>query len=220
MTITTILFDVGGVLIAPLDPEATAQRREALAASLGFDSAEAMWLHFYDSDAWTAAKTGGMTHEQMWDLLLRPMGYETRAAQAVIVEELHRGEGLDPEMARLVAALHRSYRLAILSNWDDRLELLLDHHEISPYFEAIFNSHHIGMAKPDEESYRYVLEQLQVKPEELLFIDDRERNTSVAERLGITSLVFRDLPALVGELRARGILTEPFDMGGTGLNAS
>lgn len=215
MTITTILFDVGGVLIAPLQPEDAAARRAALAASLGFDSTEAMWLHFYDGEEWTAAKTGGLTHEQMWDLLLRPMGYETREAQATLVEELHRGEGLDPDMARLVAALHGDYRLAILSNWDDRLELLLDHHEISPYFDAIFNSHNIGMAKPDEATYRYVLAQLQASPDELLFIDDRERNTSVAERLGIRSLVFRDLPALVAELQARGILDDSFTLTGS-----
>lgn len=210
MTITTILFDVGGVLIAPLDPVALGQRREALAASLGFDSAEAMWRQFFEGDEWAAAKTGGMTHEQMWERLLRPYGYETREAQAAIVEELYQGEGLDPDMARLVVALHRDYRLAILSNWDDRLELLLDHHEISHYFDVIFNSHHIGMAKPDEETYHYVLEELQAAPDELLFIDDRERNTSVAERLGIRSIVFRGVPGLVAELIARGILPESY----------
>ncbi len=206
MTITTILFDVGGVLIAPLDPEALRGRREALAASLGFDSGEAMWRHFFEGDVWAAAKTGAMTHEQMWDRLLRPYGYETRDAQAAIVEKLYEGEGVHPGMARLVAALHGDYRLAILSNWDDRLELLLDHYEISRYFDVIFNSHHIGMAKPDEETYRYVLEQLQAAPDELLFIDDRERNTAVAERLGIRSIVFRDVPGLAAELIERGIL--------------
>jgi putative hydrolase of the HAD superfamily len=206
MRITTILFDVGGVLIAPLDHEAVATRREALAASLGFESAEAMWLHFYDSEAWTAAKTGQATHEEMWDELLRPHGYLSRSEQAHIVAELHDGEGVDPDMERLVAALHRDYRLAILSNWDDRLELLLDHFEISRYFDVILNSHRIGMAKPDEAAFRLTLEMLRVAPEELLFIDDRERNTRVAEQLGIASHVFHDLPALVGDLQEWGIL--------------
>jgi putative hydrolase of the HAD superfamily len=214
MTITTILFDVGGVLIAPLDAADARARREALATSLGFTSAEEMWLHFYDGEVWTAAKTGGLTHEQMWDTLLRPMGYESREAQATIVEELHRGEGLDPDMARLVAALHEDYRLAILSNWDDRLEMLLDHHEITPYFDVILNSHHIGMAKPHEATFRYTLERLEVSPEEVLFIDDRERNTAVAEGLGIRSHVFRDLPALVADLQARGLLGESFRVDG------
>ncbi|NLF63339.1 MAG: HAD family phosphatase [Chloroflexi bacterium] len=210
MTITAILFDVGGVLITPLDPEALRRRREALAASLGFDSAEAMWRRFFEGDEWAAAKTGRMTHEQMWDQLLRPYGYETREAQAAIVEELYRGEGVDPGMAQLVAALHGDYRLAILSNWDDRLELLLEHYELSRYFDVIFNSHSIGMAKPDEETYRYVLEQLELSPSELLFIDDKERNTRVAERLGISSIVFRDVAGLVAELIERGILSQSY----------
>ena len=210
MTITTILFDVGGVLITPLDSEATAERRAALAESLGFESAEEMWLQFFAGEEWATAKTGGMTHEEMWERLLQPYGYETREAQAAIVEELYRGEGVDPEMVRLVAALHGQYRLAILSNWDDRLELLLDHHEISHYFDVVFNSHSIGMAKPDEETYRFVLEELQVTPGELLFIDDKERNTLVAERLGISSIVFRDTPGLAAELSKRGILAGPY----------
>jgi putative hydrolase of the HAD superfamily len=205
VTITTILFDVGGVLIAPLDPEAVWERRERLAQSLGYESADAMWFRFYDSDEWAAAKTGGMTHVEMWDSLLRPHGYETPEAQALVVEELHRGEGLDPAMARLVAALHRDYRLAILSNWDDRLELLLDHHEISGYFDVILNSHRIGVAKPDEATYRLALDRLGVAPHELFFIDDRERNTKIAEQLEITSHVFRDLPGLVADLEARGL---------------
>lgn len=208
MSITTILFDVGGVLIAPLDAEAVSQRREQLAQSLGFESADSMWLRFYDSEEWAAAKTGGMTHVEMWDSLLRPHGYETREAQALLVEELHRGEGLDPGMARLVATLHRDYRLGILSNWDDRLELLLDHHEIGHYFDVILNSHRIGVAKPDEETYRLALERLGVGPHELFFIDDRERNTKIAEQLGIASHVFRDLPGLVADLEGRGILRE------------
>jgi len=151
-----------------------------------------------------------MTHEQMWDQVLRPYGYETREAQAAIVEELYRGEGVDPGMAQLVAALHGEYRLAILSNWDDRLELLLEHHELSRYFDVIFNSHSIGMAKPDEETYRYVLEQLELSPSELLFIDDKERNTRVAEKLGISSIVFRDVAGLVAELIERGILPQSY----------
>jgi putative hydrolase of the HAD superfamily len=206
MSITTFLFDVGGVLIAPLDDEAVAARRAALAASLGFESAEAMWLRFYDSEEWTAAKTGQATHEEMWDRLLRPYGLASRTEQARLVAELHDGEGVDPDMERLVAALHRDYRLAILSNWDDRLELLLDDFEISRYFDVILNSHRIGMAKPDEAAFRLTLEMLAVAPEELLFIDDRERNTRVAEQLGIASHVFRDLPALVADLQERGIL--------------
>lgn len=220
MTFSAILFDVGGVLIAPLDAAAVAARRAELAALLGYESAQTMWLRFYDSEEWTAAKTGQTTHEQMWDELLRPHGIGSRAEQAQIVARLHDGEGVDPAMVRLVAALHRDYRLAILSNWDDRLELLLDHFDISRYFEVVLNSHRIGLAKPDERVFRLALKSLDMAPQELFFIDDLERNTRVAERLGIASHVFRGLPALVADLQARGILESGFELSGPARGAS
>ena len=212
--IKTILFDVGGVIVAPLDAEAVWERRAQLARKLGFESGEEMWLYFYESAAWQATKTGKMEHIEMWDTLLRPLGLADREQQARFVLDLHEGEGLDPGMEALIQHLHAEYTLGILSNWDDRLEkILAERLEIDHYFDAIVNSHRIGAAKPSEIAFRQALERLEAQPGEVLFIDNMTRNTEAAERLGMHTHTFTDLPSLVIDLRRREILGHKWQTG-------
>lgn len=212
--IKTILFDVGGVIVAPLDPDAVWERRGRLAKELGFENGEEMWLYFYESAAWEATKTGRMAHVEMWDTLLRPLGLVHRHQQSQFVLDLHTGEGLHPGMEALIRHLHAEYTLGILSNWDDRLEhILAERLRIDSYFEAIVNSHRIGAAKPSESAFHQALERLKAEPEEVLFIDNMERNTQAAERLGMHTHTFSDLPSLVNDLRRREILKASWETG-------
>lgn len=207
MTITSILFDVGGVIVVPLDPTANAKRRNKLAAQLGFASGEQMWNHFFESKIWDAAKTGRLVHEDMWRELLTPLGLRSSQEHEAFVAELYAEEGMLPEMRSLIAALHPNYKLGILSNWDDRLEEILDEIlGVAHYFDAILNSHRIGVAKPDEVAFREALRRLQALPEEVLFIDDLTRNTEAASKLGIHTHHYRDFPTLAKELRRRQII--------------
>ena len=207
MSITTILFDAGGVLVVPLDPVANTRRRNQLAAELGFSSGEEMWDHFFDSDIWLAAKTGKLVHTEMWETLLAPLGLAGPEDQATFLNRLYTGEGIHPGMRALIEALHRQYRLGILSNWDDRLEDILEERlGIAHYFDVIVNSHRIGVAKPDKQAYVEALRLLDVAPQEVLFIDDLERNTKVASELGMHTHIYRDLPTLIEELRDLSVL--------------
>ncbi|MFW5940284.1 MAG: HAD family hydrolase [Chloroflexota bacterium] len=214
MSIDTILFDVGGVIIEPLDHDAVWRARDHLAQELGFGSGEEMWLAFYESDVWAAAKTGAILHEEMWETLLRPYGLLQREMQTRFVTRLHEGEGMRPEMAALIRTLHPHYKLGILSNWDDRLESILEERlEIAAYFNVILNSHRIGAAKPDEEAFRLALSRLDARPHQVLFIDDLERNTNAAAALGLHTHTYRDFSALLADLKQREILPEEWTVG-------
>lgn len=216
MSITTILFDAGGVLVVPLDPVANAALRNELAAELGFSSGEEMWDHFFESDTWLAAKTGKMVHAEMWATLLPPLGLAGPDEQAEFLNRLYSDEGIHPGMLALVKTLHGKYRLGILSNWDDRLEEILEETlEVAHYFDVIVNSHRIGVAKPDKGAYVEALRLLNASPQEVLFIDDLQRNTKVASELGMHTHIYRDLPTLIEDLRERSILdgTERFEDG-------
>jgi len=174
---------------------------------LGFASGDEMWLAFYTSEEWALCKTGRMEGVEMWDRLLRPHGLREQEEQEAFVAALHGEEGLQPEMERLIAQLHGRYRLGILSNWDDGLEAILEEElGISHYFYAIMNSYRIGTAKPDEEAFRIALDRLGVRPGEVFFIDDQERNTAAAGALGIDAHTFRDMPGLMEALRTRSLL--------------
>lgn len=210
--ISTILFDVGGVIVVPLDPPATRRRRDRLAASIGFDSGEAMWNHFFESEVWNDAKTGRLVYDEMWENLLQPYGFTSPLQRNNFLADLYADEGMLPGMRSLVQTLHGSYSLGILSNWDDRLEEILeDKLDIAHYFDAILNSHRIGVAKPYPDAFQMALERLQVDPHQVLFIDDLSRNTDAAARMGFHTHIYRDLPTLVKDLQERGILDGEFE---------
>lgn len=107
----------------------------------------------------------------------------------------------------------QQYRLFLLSNTNTlHMEQVLINtgqelfDRFKRQFEQFYLSHEIGMRKPDEEIYRFVLETNTLQASETLFIDDLPENTTSAGRLGIhtwnlnpekediTQLFTKDLP--------------------------
>jgi len=56
--------------------------------------------------------------------------------------------------------------------------------------DKIFVSYELGLLKPDKAIYQSVLAKLNVKPEEVIFIDDKRENVEAAKSLGINGIVF------------------------------
>ena len=63
---------------------------------------------------------------------------------------------------------------------------------IKSYFNHIFESSNLAMRKPEKKIYNYVLKNLGVKAEEILFIDDLGINLKPARLLGFHTYKFID----------------------------
>jgi glucose-1-phosphatase len=108
-----------------------------------------------------------------------------------------------PEMLDLLDQLREQVAIAAFTNtmalhWD----VLTDptRYRFPQLFQTIFASHLLGDAKPRIESFEKVLNALSVSPEEVIFIDDTERNVLGASQLGISGIVFRSVESLRAEL--------------------
>lgn len=82
------------------------------------------------------------------------------------------------------------YRLLLLSNTNDlHIDFVTKHiaffDEFQECFEAFYLSQQMAMRKPEPEIFQYVLKTHDLKPEEVLFIDDTKANTDAAEDLGL-----------------------------------
>ena len=55
--------------------------------------------------------------------------------------------------------------------------------------------------KPEERIYRIALQQLDVNPQEAIFIDDRQENIEGANNLGIHTILFETPQQLNEELK-------------------
>ena len=82
------------------------------------------------------------------------------------------------------------YQLILLSNtnhihidWVKENVMFFD--EFRSCFDAFYLSQEINLRKPEPSIYQYVLEKHDLKPEEILFIDDTKENTDAASTLGI-----------------------------------
>lgn len=96
----------------------------------------------------------------------------------------------------LLLALRKDYVVYLLSNtneihWKWSCEHAFPYmtFRVEDYFEHIFLSYEMKMAKPDEEIFRKVLDDAGLDPKETFFIDDSEANCMTARSLGISTYV-------------------------------
>ena len=66
-------------------------------------------------------------------------------------------------------------RMAVVSNWDDRLPKLLTNLGLLTYFETVVYSSQVGVEKPFPEIFLTLLDDLELEPESVLHIGDRKR---------------------------------------------
>lgn len=67
-------------------------------------------------------------------------------------------------------------------------------------FDQTYASCFMGVSKPDVEFWKIILSAENAKPEDTVFIDDREENVNAARSLGIKSYLFTDAFTLAKEL--------------------
>jgi haloacid dehalogenase superfamily, subfamily IA, variant 3 with third motif having DD or ED/haloacid dehalogenase superfamily, subfamily IA, variant 1 with third motif having Dx(3-4)D or Dx(3-4)E len=109
---------------------------------------------------------------------------------------------LYPEVPEVLEALHHRFQLAVISNFDGRLRVILEHLGVSRFFAHLFLSSELGADKPDPEIYRRALQLSGARPDETLHVgDDPERDWegAIAAGLSIFQLErsrnnLRDLP--------------------------
>ena len=92
------------------------------------------------------------------------------------------------EFLQMIAS---KYRLFILSNTDHTHIEKFEHNEGQTFardfyscFEKVYFSYEIGIRKPDENAFKYVINNHNLNPKKTLFVDDKKENTDMAEKLG------------------------------------
>lgn len=95
-----------------------------------------------------------------------------------------------PEVPEVLAALQgKGIRIVVVSNWDDRLPVLLENLQLTRFFESIVFSAGVGVEKPFPAIFRRVLEELSLPPQEVVHIGDRLReDVEGARGVGMQSI--------------------------------
>lgn len=131
--------------------------------------------------------------------------HDPSIARGVVAEWSQAVGEVDQPMLELVGELRRHRRVGLLTNATTRLEADLQTHGIAEQFDAICNSARLGIAKPDQRTFRLAAESLGVQPEACVFVDDTPANVEAAMAIGMAGIHYTGIEALREELRALGI---------------
>jgi putative hydrolase of the HAD superfamily len=200
-----VIFDYGEVLCQP-DPAA----HQTLLRITGLDDAtfrQHYWSDRHDYDL------GRFEGPVFWRKIGEQTGRNFTPAQIQSLIEhdvLLWTSLLDEPMLAWAAALQEAgFATAILSNMPFEIDRYM-RQEFGwlAHFSHLTFSCELGIAKPDPAIYTFTCEQLHVRPEEALFLDDKQVNVEAAERVGLHAMQFRNVEQLRRDLAARGLLQE------------
>jgi putative hydrolase of the HAD superfamily len=92
-----------------------------------------------------------------------------------------------PEVVDVLGQLQSRFQLAVVSNFDGRLRMILEHLGISKFFSHVFVSSEVGADKPDPEIFRRALKFVDLAADQVLHAgDDPVRDWQAATAAGLS----------------------------------
>lgn len=105
------------------------------------------------------------------------------------------------ELINYIKSLKNNYKIGLLSNaatnWVKDSFLTTDEKRL---FDCIILSHEVGLIKPDPKIFELSCQQLGVKFNEVIFVDDNDYYCVQAQKLGIKSIEYLNNTSLIKEL--------------------
>jgi glucose-1-phosphatase len=201
--IKNIIFDWGGV-ITDLHLDATKKAFQQLGLKIFDDS----FPHSKHNDLFLRFETGKISPKefrnkirQLTDLPLSDQEIDN-AWNAMLGD-------LPEERWNLLERVCKHYRTFLLSNTNaihvpyyfGLLQKTYGCYGYTHFFEKTYFSHKLGLRKPNEDIFRYVLSDTGIDPQETLFIDDFIENIEAARQLGFRTVHLKAPLTLVNVFR-------------------
>ncbi len=184
--IKNIIFDLGGVIIN-LD----AHRLLDAFAEVGIPHAEQFLTGENAKQLWLASEVGGIDAHEFCNRLRQLSGKDVDDERLIWAWNQFLVGTTNERKARILD-LHRHYRVFLLSNtndmhWQWSVENVFtdDCHTLPDFFDRVFLSYEMHLAKPSSEIFEEVLRIAGLQHDETLFIDDSQDNCAAASLLGI-----------------------------------
>jgi putative hydrolase of the HAD superfamily len=198
--VKVVLFDLGNVLV---NLGETTKLNAMLASH---DNEKEAWLKWLASPSVKAFDTGKITLTDFAVSLIKEVSGDK--ADSVRIkhfcdEFIAWPKGLFDGALELVDSVKPHIHKGVLSNTNAaHWPRLMQEMKLTDKFDSYFASHHLGFAKPDIAIYQRVLDRLNVRPEEILFIDDNQINIDAAHSLGMQAHKVK------GVIEAKAVLSD------------
>ena len=185
----TIVFDLGGVIINLNVPRCVANFKRLMGEAnvrnvLGIDdegegvvavsAATKQLMHDYEY---------GNISTETFLTTLQEYCYSGTTIDQIREAWLSMLDTLPQERLDYIASLRRKgYRTILLSNSNElHWNPIWEQYRLGEYFDAVFASHHLHMAKPNREIFDHVVREAQVDCAHTVYVDDLEKNRKAGE---------------------------------------
>ena len=187
--IKNILFDLGGVLFH-IDYQITINNF----LKIGVNDIKQNFSQFKQNSIFDNLETGAITPENFINSIKKK--YPKISSEKIIHAWNSMLIGLPKENLELLKKLSKKYRLFLLSNANyihidevnKKIKSKYNLNSIDVYFEKAYYSHIIGKRKPDEETFRWVINDANILAEETLFIEDTIQHIEGAKKANLKTL--------------------------------
>ncbi|WP_018348664.1 HAD family hydrolase [Longispora albida] len=195
--VTVLAFDLGGVLFS----DGTTEFADYLCETFGTDRAHAMEL--LNGALGSAYREGKLTRDEFWAGFRRGLGLPVPADD--LEARWFDGYRVNEGTRDLIRDLAPHYDVYYLSdNVAERIEAVERRSPFLHLFKGGVFSHEAGIRKPDPGIYELLLATARADAREVLFVDDKEPALVPAARLGMRTVLFRDIEQVRRDLRRLG----------------
>lgn len=195
--IKAVLFDYGGVIAEGGKPGMLSNN---LAVRLEVPNERAVTLLEYGFDK---IKRGLIDEDEFWRILEKAHGTPIPDSKRDIWMKWEDIIPIDEVMNLRKSLQSRGIATGILSNVEPVVAKTLHDHGAYADFEPLVLSCEVGYAKPDREIYELAISKLgELKPSEILFIDDQEKMLAPARELGMQVLLAQATDQLIADVEA------------------
>ena len=150
------------------------------------------------------------TGKQSWDDYLKmvvfhePRSFSHEAFTAFVLEQSQ----VFPEMLALVAALKQKFGLKVVAVSNEGRELTehrIQKLKLDGVIDFFVSSCFVHLRKPDPDIFKMALDLAQVRPEETVYLEDRQMFVEVAQGLGLRAIRHRSFEETRAALAALGL---------------
>jgi len=191
--IKLILFDINGVFLTLEDDPFV----EKFAKKYGLTKVE--FQDVYDRFT-ISAEYDNISSEKAWQDLLDYFHIRENARSAF--ESAMKLKKVIPGMFELLAKVKEKRKVAYLTNYYPLAwEYCNKKWDLEEKFDGGIVSFQVKARKPEEKGFKIILQQFNLKPEEILFIDDGLKNVKAAQLLGMQAIHFQNKQQLEKQLK-------------------
>jgi putative hydrolase of the HAD superfamily len=202
INITTLFLDIGEVLLTNGWGN---KSRQLAAKQFNFDYNDFNNRH---AIAFETYESGKLTMDEYLDIAVfyEPRDFTKDAFRQFMFTQSEPY----PEMIELIKRLKKRYGLKIIAVSNEARELntyRIKQFDLVGFIDFFVSSTYVHLRKPDMDIYKLAIDMAQVKPSEVLCIDDVAVFVTVAESLGIKGICHSDYATTCKELQSLGFKT-------------